>query len=340
MDDRGHRRGPHRRAPTAGRRSTSGRTASGRTVSAPAPTAGRAARRRPSRSSPSSTSSPNKLGIDADRAPDAATWSPRATRWSTASHGPGLGHAAVLEAVAARIRSGRAVTTCRRTRASGSSFGVWPGGKDPAAAMCRLNADGTITITTGVVDMSGTTGAFARHRRRDVRDRPVATWTSWRSTRTARPQSPMSGGCVVTYSSGRAIRSAAADARQPDAGLRRARDGDRPGRPRDRRRRDPARRIAGSWAGRSPSSPRTSTTSAASSRRSRATPRPSRAASRPRPPRTSRTSAWIPRPARSRVLALRRRRRTSGVRSTRRSSRARCAVRRGAGHRLGPARAS
>ena len=43
----------------------------------------------------------------------------------------------------------------------GVALGVWPGGKEPAAALCRLNSDGTLTVVTGVVDMSGTTSAFA-----------------------------------------------------------------------------------------------------------------------------------------------------------------------------------
>ena len=49
----------------------------------------------------------------------------------------------------------------RRARASACRVGVWPGGKEPAAAMCRLERDGTVTIITGVVDMSGVGSGFA-----------------------------------------------------------------------------------------------------------------------------------------------------------------------------------
>jgi CO/xanthine dehydrogenase Mo-binding subunit len=86
----------------------------------------------------------------------------------------------------------------------GLSVGVWPGGKEPAAAMCRLEGDGTVTIITGVVDMSGVSSGFATIAAETLGIHPsriniVASDTS------SAPRSPMSGGSVVTYSSGRAI---------------------------------------------------------------------------------------------------------------------------------------
>src|SRR5207253_9791305 len=42
----------------------------------------------------------------------------------------------------------------------GLAAGVWPGSKDAAAAMCRVEPDGTVTVVTGMVDMTGTAGAF------------------------------------------------------------------------------------------------------------------------------------------------------------------------------------
>ena len=208
---------------------------------------------------------------------------------------PGLGHAAVLEAAAAH--------PMWRDRASlpagegvGVALGVWPGGKAPAAALCRLNPDGSITITTGVVDMSGTTGAFQIIAAETFGLDPSKVEVVALDTDGA-PQSPLSGGSVITYSSGRAIREAAADARRQLLAYAAHRDGDRPGRPRDRRRRRPPARLARIAAGRSPSSPRSCPTSAASSRRSRATPARSRPASRRRRRRTSRTSGSTRRPA-------------------------------------------
>ena len=265
----------------------------------------------------------NKLGIDAielrtrnlvaegDQMVDGEPW-------------PGLGHAAVLEAVRTHpLWQGR--HDLPPDEGVGVAFGVWPGGKAPAAALCRLNADGSITITTGVVDMSGTTGAFQVIAAEtfgidpsrvevvalDTDGAPAVAAERWqRHHLFVGPGDPRGGGRCPA----------------PDAGLRRARDGDRPGRPRDRRRRHPARRIAGSGPAdrrvrRGP--PRLQQRVPAD--RGPRLDRPGQPRSR-RPPRTSRTSAWIPRPATSRSSATSSRR-TSGVRSTRLSSRARCAVR-------------
>src|SRR5207237_8602840 len=43
----------------------------------------------------------------------------------------------------------------------GIAAGGWPGATDAASAVCRLNADGTLHITTGTVDLSGTNTTFA-----------------------------------------------------------------------------------------------------------------------------------------------------------------------------------
>ena len=89
----------------------------------------------------------------------------------------------------------------------GIAVGVWPGGKEPAAALCRLEPDGSITIITGVVDMSGVASGFATIAAEafGVSVDQVNIITS--DTQSA-PRSPMSGGSVVTYSSGRAVQRA------------------------------------------------------------------------------------------------------------------------------------
>ena len=125
---------------------------------------------------------------------------------------PGLGHAAVLEAAAAHPLW-RARANLPAGEGVGVALGVWPGGQAPAAAMCRLNADGSITITTGVVDMSGTTSAFQIIAAETFGVDPSMVYVVALDTDGA-PQSPLSGGSVITYSSGRAIREAAADARR------------------------------------------------------------------------------------------------------------------------------
>jgi CO/xanthine dehydrogenase Mo-binding subunit len=125
---------------------------------------------------------------------------------------PGLGHAAVLDAMAAHpLWRGRDALPAGE--GVGLAVGVWPGGKASAAALCRLNADGSITITTGVVDMSGTTGAFQVIAAETFGVDPSMVDVVSLDTDGA-PQSPLSGGSVITYSSGKAIREAATEARR------------------------------------------------------------------------------------------------------------------------------
>lgn len=125
---------------------------------------------------------------------------------------PGLGTAEVLEAVRTHpLWQGR--LDLPANEGVGVALGVWPGGKAPAAALCRLNADGSITVTTGVVDMSGTTGAFQIIAAETFGVDPSRVEVVALDTDGA-PQSPLSGGSVITYSSGKAIREAAADARR------------------------------------------------------------------------------------------------------------------------------
>ena len=95
----------------------------------------------------------------------------------------------------------------------GVSVGVWPGGKEPAAAMCRLEGDGTVTVITGVVDMSGVASGFATIAAETLGIHPSRINVVASDTSSA-PRSPMSGGSVVTYSSGRAIQRSVEDLKQ------------------------------------------------------------------------------------------------------------------------------
>ena len=95
----------------------------------------------------------------------------------------------------------------------GLSVGVWPGGKEPAAAMCRLEGDGTVTVITGVVDMSGVASGFATIAAETLGIHPSRINVVASDTSSA-PRSPMSGGSVVTYSSGRAIQRSVEDLKQ------------------------------------------------------------------------------------------------------------------------------
>jgi len=95
----------------------------------------------------------------------------------------------------------------------GMAIGWWPGGYEPAAAVCRLDADGHLTVITGAADMTGVETSFAAIAAEafgvDVdRVRVVNADTS------SAPYAGTSGGSKVTYTVGRAVERAALEARE------------------------------------------------------------------------------------------------------------------------------
>jgi CO/xanthine dehydrogenase Mo-binding subunit len=95
----------------------------------------------------------------------------------------------------------------------GFAAGHWPGGLEPAAAVCRVNSDGTMTVVTSAADMSGVNTGFAVIAAAafglspdDVR--VVSADTS------SGPYAGGSGGSKVTYTVGAAVLRAAEAARQ------------------------------------------------------------------------------------------------------------------------------
>jgi CO/xanthine dehydrogenase Mo-binding subunit len=95
----------------------------------------------------------------------------------------------------------------------GVSIGWWPGGYEPAAAVCRLDSDGSLTVITGAADMTGVETGFAAIAAEafgvDVaRVRVVNADTS------SAPYAGTSGGSKVTYTVGRAVERAAIEARE------------------------------------------------------------------------------------------------------------------------------
>ncbi len=94
----------------------------------------------------------------------------------------------------------------------GFAIGVWLGAKQPAAATCRLEPDGTITVITGVVDISGATSAFATIAA-ETFGVPVEAVSIVMADTTSAPPSPTSNASAITYGSGIAVLSAVAEAR-------------------------------------------------------------------------------------------------------------------------------
>ncbi len=95
----------------------------------------------------------------------------------------------------------------------GLAIGWWPGGYEPAAAACRLDSDGHLTIVTGVADMTGVQTTFAAIAADAFgisadRVRVVHADTS------SAPYAGVSGGSKITYTVGRAVEMAARQTRE------------------------------------------------------------------------------------------------------------------------------
>ncbi|MGZ4250868.1 MAG: xanthine dehydrogenase family protein molybdopterin-binding subunit [Solirubrobacteraceae bacterium] len=94
----------------------------------------------------------------------------------------------------------------------GAAIGWWPGGYEPAAAVCRLDADGNLTIITGAADMSGVESGFATIAAEAFGVDPERVRVVRADTSSA-PYAGTSGGSKVTYTVGRAVERAATEAR-------------------------------------------------------------------------------------------------------------------------------
>lgn len=95
----------------------------------------------------------------------------------------------------------------------GMAIGWWPGGYEPAAAACRLDSDGRLTIVTGVSDMTGVETSFAAIAAEAFGVSPDRVRVVHADTASA-PYAGVSGGSKITYTVGRAVELAARQARE------------------------------------------------------------------------------------------------------------------------------
>jgi CO/xanthine dehydrogenase Mo-binding subunit len=95
----------------------------------------------------------------------------------------------------------------------GLGFGYWPGGNEPAAAVCRVNADGTMTVVTSAVDMSGVNTGFAAIAAAAFGLPPEKVRVVTADTASG-PYAGASGGSKITYTVGTAVLRAAEAARE------------------------------------------------------------------------------------------------------------------------------
>ena len=95
----------------------------------------------------------------------------------------------------------------------GIGAGGWPGGRGPAAAACRMDPGGTLTISVGAVDLTGQTTTFAMIAAEAFGISADKVRVVTHDTEAA-PHSPGSGGSQITYTVGKAVLEAANEARK------------------------------------------------------------------------------------------------------------------------------
>ncbi|MBA2451291.1 MAG: xanthine dehydrogenase family protein [Chloroflexi bacterium] len=95
----------------------------------------------------------------------------------------------------------------------GLAIGGWPGGLEPATAICRLNHDGTVSVVLGSVDLSGTDTGF-KLITAEAFGVPSDQVEIVHGDTDNAPYAGGSGGSKITYTVGLAIQRAAEDARQ------------------------------------------------------------------------------------------------------------------------------
>jgi CO/xanthine dehydrogenase Mo-binding subunit len=93
----------------------------------------------------------------------------------------------------------------------GVALGWWPGGLEPAAAACRLDSDGGLTVITGAVDMSGTETGFQAIAA-EAFGLPVESVRVVAGDTSQTAFAGLSGGSKIIYTVGRAVQRAAEQA--------------------------------------------------------------------------------------------------------------------------------
>jgi CO/xanthine dehydrogenase Mo-binding subunit len=95
----------------------------------------------------------------------------------------------------------------------GIAVGGWPGGVSPAAAVCRVDTDGTVRVHVGSVDISGVNSSLVLVAAEILSVPPDQVELIQGDTQTG-PFGPPSGGSQTTYSVAGAVASAAQEVRR------------------------------------------------------------------------------------------------------------------------------
>ncbi|HET7095724.1 MAG TPA: molybdopterin cofactor-binding domain-containing protein, partial [Thermomicrobiales bacterium] len=108
--------------------------------------------------------------------------------------------------------SGMLDDRCRRL-GIGLAVGGWPGGIEPAAATCRVEEDGTLTIAVGAIDLNGTHNGF-RSIAAEAFGVDASKVRVLLGDSDSAPRSGATGGSKITLTVGAAVKEAVSDARR------------------------------------------------------------------------------------------------------------------------------
>lgn len=95
---------------------------------------------------------------------------------------------------------------------TGVAIGGWPGGTEPASALCRLEQDGTFTMVVGSVDVSGSDTSLVLIAAEEL-NLPASAVNITHDNTDSMPYSGLSAGSKTIYTVGSAVLAAARDAR-------------------------------------------------------------------------------------------------------------------------------
>jgi CO/xanthine dehydrogenase Mo-binding subunit len=127
---------------------------------------------------------------------------------------PRIGLKECLEAIGeSGIWKRRAETKNHPNRGVGLAAGGWMGGLQPASAIVCLNSDGTVDVTVGSADITGTNTSFQQIAA-EVLNVPLSSVTVASGDTKTAPYAGMSAGSKTTYTVGKAVKLAAEDARR------------------------------------------------------------------------------------------------------------------------------
>ncbi len=126
---------------------------------------------------------------------------------------PRIGLVECLDRAEPLYRAERDAASKGQGEGVGVALGGWPGGIEPAAAACRLNSDGSLQISLGSVDLTGTNTTFAMIAAEAFGLEDLSKVRVTTVDTDGAPYAGASGGSKITYSVGPAVQKAAQDAR-------------------------------------------------------------------------------------------------------------------------------